>query len=203
MRRYIVNPPAVEPFALSEVKRWLRVDHVDDDQLISGLVRAARERVEARTGRALLAQTWRIILDQWPGDGQVALPVMPALSVPAVRVANISGLFNVIAPSSYILDIRLEPAVLTMSQIIQPERLRGGIEIDVIAGYGINPQDCPESLRQAMLLMIVEAYSRRGPDQSVLQKAPVNAEIERLLSPYSSIRLASIAMKAHSEGARR
>jgi uncharacterized phiE125 gp8 family phage protein len=196
MRRYIVNPPLVEPLELTEMKRWLRVDHGDDDQLILGLVRAARERVEARTGRTLLAQTWRIVLDQWPGDGRVALPVMPVMSVIAVRVSNSGGLFNVISPTAYTLDARFEPATLTLNQITQPGVVRGGIEVDVVTGYGVNPADCPGSLRQAMLLMIGEAYARRGPDQSIVQRAPVVAEIERLLTPYCSIRLGRTALSS-------
>jgi uncharacterized phiE125 gp8 family phage protein len=195
MRRYIVNHPTVEPLLLSEAKRWLRVDHDDDNQLIAGLIKAARERVEARTGRALLAQTWRIVMDQWPGDARVALPIMPVLSVTAVRVADNAGLFNVIATAGYVLDVRLDPAILTLSQIVPPGRQRGGIEIDVIVGYGVIPLDCPESLRQAMLLMIGEVYARRGPDQSSLQNAPVGKEIDRLLAPYASIRLGRMAME--------
>jgi uncharacterized phiE125 gp8 family phage protein len=194
MRRYILNHPLAEPLTLIEVKRWLRVDHDDDNQLIEGLVRAARERVEARTGRALLAQTWRIVLDQWPAAGRVALPVMPVISVAAVRVANASGQFNAVASSSYSLDARLDPAILTVNQMVQPAVLRGGIEIDVVAGYGALPTDCPQSLRQAMLMMIAEVYARRGPDPENSLKAPIGNEIERLLSPYASIRLGRLAM---------
>jgi uncharacterized phiE125 gp8 family phage protein len=194
MRRYILNHPLAEPLTLIEVKRWLRVDHDDDNQLIEGLVRAARERVEARTGRALLAQTWRIVLDQWPADGRVALPVMPVISVAAVRVADASGQFNAIASTGYSLDARLDPAIITINQMLQPAVLRGGIEMDVIAGYGALPTDCPQSLRQAMLMMIAEVYARRGPDPENVMRAPVGKDIERLLSPYASIRLGRMAM---------
>jgi uncharacterized phiE125 gp8 family phage protein len=194
MRRYILNHPSAEPLTLLEVKRWLRVDHEDDNQLIDGLVRAARERVEARTGRALLAQTWRIVMDQWPADGRIALPIMPVISVAAVRVADASGQFNAIASTGYSLDARLDPAILTMKQIIQPAVTRGGVEIDIVAGYGAQATDCPQSLRQAMLMMIAEVYARRGPDPENTLKAPVGNEIERLLSPYASIRLGRLAM---------
>ncbi len=74
MRRYILAAPAVEPLTLAEVKRWLRVDHADDDGLIGSLIKGARERIEARTGRAVIAQPWRIVLDRWPEADSLRFP---------------------------------------------------------------------------------------------------------------------------------
>jgi uncharacterized phiE125 gp8 family phage protein len=189
MRRYILIGPAVEPLTLLEIKRWLRVDHGDDDGLINGLVKAARERIEARTGRALIAQTWRIIMDRWPGDGRVQLPVMPVLSVSAVRLIDALGASSILAASAYQLEPGSEPPTLVVAGAPQPGRSRSGIEIDVVAGYGPAAVDCPEPLRQAMRLLVSEAYERRGPDQSEKRKPTAASEIEALISPYRSIRL--------------
>ena len=37
-----------------------------EDELLSGLIRAAREDVERTTGVALIDQAWRLVLDAWP-----------------------------------------------------------------------------------------------------------------------------------------
>jgi len=47
--------PGSEPLIVSEVKDHLRVDHDDDDNYIDGLIKAARQFVEKRTGIACLS----------------------------------------------------------------------------------------------------------------------------------------------------
>ena len=57
---------AVEPVTLAEVKAHLRLDHASEDELLGGLIRAAREEVERATGLALIDQDWRLVIDEWP-----------------------------------------------------------------------------------------------------------------------------------------
>ncbi|PZN51615.1 MAG: hypothetical protein DIU65_11005, partial [Proteobacteria bacterium] len=51
--------PAAEPVTLAEVKVHLRIDGTTEDELVAGLVRAARQEVERATGMALIEQSWR------------------------------------------------------------------------------------------------------------------------------------------------
>jgi uncharacterized phiE125 gp8 family phage protein len=186
MRRFLVNKPLIEPLSLAEAKRWLRVDHADDDGLISTLIQSAREMVEARTGRALMAQTWRVTLDDWPDSYRIALPLLPVLSITAVRVISAAGQGAVLASASYTLEVQSDPPVLAVSTPLPPGRLRNGIEIDVVAGYGAAASDCPETLRQAMRLMLGAAYARRGPDQGAAED--IASEVEALLAPFRVFR---------------
>jgi uncharacterized phiE125 gp8 family phage protein len=187
MRRFIVNGPAVEPLTLVETKRWLRVDHADDDALILALIRAARERIEARTGRAMLAQQWRVIMDRWPVQGCIRLPLMPVLAIAAIRLLDASSVANVVAPAAYTLDPYGEPPVLAVSDVPQPQRARNGIEIDLVAGYGTEPTDCPEPLRQAMRLLVGSAYEQRGPERAGDDRLHHDAAIEQIIAPYRVI----------------
>ena len=85
MISYLLSGPAEEPVALAEAKAWLRVDGDDEDGLIATLVTAARVHVESVTGRALVTQSWRLVLDAWPADRMVRLPVAPLQSLTAIR----------------------------------------------------------------------------------------------------------------------
>ena len=55
--------PGAEPVTLAEAKDHLRLQHASEDELLAGLIRAAREDVERATGMALIDQTWRLALD--------------------------------------------------------------------------------------------------------------------------------------------
>ncbi len=183
MRRFILNGPAMEPLTLAEAKRVLRIDHADDDAIIQSMVKAARQRVEARTGRALITQTWRIVMDAWPWGGRVALPVMPVQSVTAVRLYDSYGVPQIVSPPIYNLVSGTEPPVIDVSAVQNPGKARDGIEIDVVAGYGPSPADVPETLRQALRVMVAHAYATIGPDGRQTKGAEP-ADVAALLAPY-------------------
>jgi uncharacterized phiE125 gp8 family phage protein len=188
MRRYILNGPAIEPLTLIEAKRALRIDHADDDALVASLIKAARQRVEARTGRALISQSWRIVMDAWPFGGRVALPIMPVLYVTAVRLLDGIGGSVVVSAPVYNLLAGTEPPVIDASSVPNPSKARDGIEIDVVAGYGAAAADVPESLRHAMRMMVLHAYASIGPDGRRAERTEP-AEINALLAPYRLGRL--------------
>jgi uncharacterized phiE125 gp8 family phage protein len=196
MRRYILAAPAVEPLTLVEAKRWLRVDHADDDGLIGSLIKGARERIEARTGRAIIAQPWRIVLDCWPRSERIPLPVLPVISVTAVRLFNAAGAASVLATTLYALERGAEPPCLTVTGAPAPGRARSGIEIDLVAGYGPSPADCPEPLRQVIRLLVVAAYEARGPERAGAPQPAVIEAVDRLIEPYRQIKLGLSALGA-------
>lgn len=63
--------PGAEPVTLAELKQYLRLGHASEDELLAGLIRAAREDLERATGLALIEQDWRLVLDRVPPSGIV------------------------------------------------------------------------------------------------------------------------------------
>jgi len=59
MGTMLLAGPAVEPVTLEETKAHLRVEFADDDALIAGLIKAARDCAESATNRKLITQPWR------------------------------------------------------------------------------------------------------------------------------------------------
>jgi uncharacterized phiE125 gp8 family phage protein len=126
--------PAEEPVSLVEARAHLRVDHYDDDALIRLLITGARERAEQICRRALVTQSWKLILDEFPRPGASSrasnlygefgitpgplttiradrstgfeiVPGMPTLqSVEAIKYIDAGGNQQTLDPSQYKVD---------------------------------------------------------------------------------------------------
>ena len=84
MISYLLAGPAEEPVSLADCKAFLRVDDTAEDGLIATLATAARLHVESVTGRAMIFQSWRLVLDAWPAERTVTLPVAPVHELTAI-----------------------------------------------------------------------------------------------------------------------
>ena len=62
----VETPPAAEPVSLATVKSHLRVTLSNDDVLISLYMQAARELIEAESGRSLVNKVYRQTHDRFP-----------------------------------------------------------------------------------------------------------------------------------------
>jgi uncharacterized phiE125 gp8 family phage protein len=192
MTSYLLSGPAGEPVSLDEAKAFLRLDTTDEDALVTTLVTAARLHIEGTTGQALLAQSWRLVLDDWPATCAVSLPLGPLASLTAITAYDADG-----TPDDLSLDGILWDATATPPQLFLPAgfaagatlRPRQGIEIDFVAGYGSDPEDVPATLRQALLLLVAYWYENR--DAVIIAGAGtiVPTGFDQLVAPYRSVRL--------------
>src|SRR6218665_2963759 len=148
MISYLLAGPAEEPVSLAEAKAFLKVDDAAEDGLIATLIGAARLHGEGVTGRALLAQSWRVVLDAWPPDRQVKLPVTPFMAVTDITAYDDAGTAHAVPLAQFLSapDRLLLPATVAGMPAL---RERQGIEIDYVAGFGAEPEDVPADLRQS------------------------------------------------------
>ncbi|MBY0531548.1 MAG: head-tail connector protein [Xanthobacteraceae bacterium] len=163
MAAVLIEPPASEPLALNEAKNYLRVAHDADDALITSMIAAARIQVETRTRRALITQTWRVMLDRWPASGAVVSPVSPLREIVAARVRNGAGEAEELDADIFIAGTASSPGLIAFDagRVTQPSQEIAGIEIDIEAGYGA-AADIPAPLVQAIRLLLARAYEFRG-----------------------------------------
>jgi uncharacterized phiE125 gp8 family phage protein len=191
MSSILLTAPAVEPVALADAKAYLRVAIDDDDAVIAALIAAARSHIEAQTRRALITQTWRLIRDCWPPDGRIAVAPVPLRSVVAARIYDAGGTTHAIDANVFIADKAAVPAILSIvpGTLTEPGRAAAGIEIDVEVGYGSAPADVPESLRQALLLLVTHWYENRGLIATGQTVAVLPMAIAALIAPYRVLSL--------------
>lgn len=192
MTSYLLSGPASEPVTLDEARAFVRMDDTAEDGLLSTLVTAARLHVEAVTGRALISQAWRVVLDGWPFDRVVTLPVSPAISLTAVTTYDFAGTAVSVPLDGMLLDAGDAPAQLFLLAEFDPPvllRERQGIEIDYLAGYGATAADVPAVLRQALLLLVGYWFENRDVVTIAGLGSVVPTGFDLMVAPYRAVRL--------------
>ena len=181
-----ITPPASEPVSLAEAKLFLRVDHSAEDELISLLITAAREAVEAGIGRALITRRVRESLDIWVREASqgALLGLGPVTNVVAVRLLADNGSQSVLDPERYRLDgNRDRPRLVFANGLPATLREIGGIEIEYDCGYADEAGDLPVALRLATMQIVASLYELRQGEGSIPETA------RALMRPFAPARL--------------
>ena len=191
MPSILLAGPAVEPITLAETKQFLRVEHDDDDDIITAFIAAARIHLETQTRRALITQSWRLTRDVWPATGCLALLPVPVRTLDAVRIYKLDGTTRALDPAQFTLDKSDAPARLVFANGVPPapERAAAGIEIDITCGYGDAPASVPEPLRQAIRLLVAHWYENRGLIAVGSEVAMLPQSVASLTAPYRVLAL--------------
>jgi len=163
----IVTAPALEPVTAAEAKLHCRIDAAEhaEDTYVGTLITAARQYAETFTRRALVQQTWKYQLDEFPADDEpIQIPLPPLSSVSWVKYYDSAGTYTTLSDSSYVVDIDVEPGRIGLaSGCSWPDVYDqvGALEIQFVAGYGSASASVPAAIRQAMLLLIAHWYEHR------------------------------------------
>ncbi|MFZ5690669.1 MAG: head-tail connector protein [Pseudomonadota bacterium] len=191
MSAILLTPPAIEPVPLADMKLFLRVAHDDDDDVIAALIAAARVHVEARTRRALIAQTWRLTRDVWPASGRLPILPVPLIAITAIRVFDADGAPYLLDVDDFDLDTASAPAMLTFARGAPrpPGKLAAGIELDISAGYGEDADDVPAPLRQAIRMLVAHWYENRGVIAASGEVAAMPVSVSSLIAPFRVLSL--------------
>lgn len=173
--------PAVEPVTLAEAKAHCRISIDDDDDLVDGLIVAARQMVEGELRRALISQRWELTLDGFPAadhwmlwraspglrDDSIRLPMPALLSVESITYVDTDGTTQTLDEADYQVITgtpgAIHPAYGTCwpSTRCQPE----AVTVSFTAGYGDSADDVPRCVRQALLLYVGHLYEHREAAQ--------------------------------------
>jgi len=175
-----INPPNLEPVSLSSAKAFLRVDHDGEDELITGFIQSARERIETHLSTSLIARRRVIIKTDF------SKPCLYLNHHPIKRVIAVDDLSGDeqerIAPSDYLVNLHARPASL---RLLTAHGLKAdALQVEIEAGYGDTADEIPMPIRQAIMLLIAQSYEHRGDGET-----PMPMMVDALLIPYKGIRL--------------
>lgn len=169
----LITAPTVQPLTLAEVKEHCRVNHSYDDATLQLYLEAATAYVdgpEGFLGRALVTQTWELVLDEFP-ENEIKIPLPPLQSVTSVTYDDASGIEQVVDSDDYTVDAVSEPGwVLPESSGAWPATFEGinAVRIRFVAGYAPTEDSPPDlranvpfSIKAAILLTIGSLYEHR------------------------------------------
>ncbi len=191
-----VTPPAIQPVTLAEAKLHLRVDHDDEDALISNLIQAATGHLDGWTGilgHCLVEQVWRQDHDRFARE--LAIPLGPVISVQTVTWRDPAGLLNTVPSTAYDLcvdlagsaRIRFDPDYHFPTDLHESR----AVAITCKAGYANDDgppvrSTVPDPLKVAILLLVGHWYQNREA-VSAAGMAPLPFAVEALIAPYRRI----------------
>jgi uncharacterized phiE125 gp8 family phage protein len=171
----LITPADGELITLAEAKRFMRVDHTDDDELIEELIKGARARIEGPgpLNAVFLTQTWDLVLDKFPGS-EIMIPLAPVQHVEEVVYFDEDGLEQTVDGSNYYLDdVSRPPYLLTVGDFSWPSTLdtANALRVRFVAGFppggsgasGENDiaANLPATVRIAAQQLVSHWYERR------------------------------------------
>ena len=152
--------PTAAVIDVAAARRQCRVDHHDEDSVLSGFIDAATEMAERDSHCWLRAVTVRLQLDKFPGDQPIELPRGPVNAVSSITYVDTNGDTTTWGSSNYLADVssipgRIEPAygIAWPSARCQP----GSVRVTYPAGYTTPPRVAV----QAVLLLVGHWYANR------------------------------------------
>lgn len=205
--------PAVDPLSLAETKKHLRVEHDEDNALISNLIGAATEFLDGpggHLGRALVDQTWDFYLDRFPGDPcsigylgrrssrhhrpahdiSIEIPLPPLIDLIGVFYLDTNGSEQTFAGASYVVDDADQPArVVLTSGIPWPSTkdCANAVRIRFRAGFldqGVSPAvDAVPASIKAAMLLQIGDLYANRESQVIEQR------LTQILNPAAELLL--------------
>jgi uncharacterized phiE125 gp8 family phage protein len=183
----LVTPPTTEPLGLAGAKLHLRLEpgFTDDDDLVTVLIKAAREYVEADIHRGILPQAWRLTLDRFPCGDTLDLQATDVTSITSATYVAPDG--SVTAFTAYALDTDAFPARIirdygTMWPATRVQR--NAVTIAFVLGLAADSDSVPASITAAMKLLIGNWYENREALVESRFALEVPFSVTALLSPF-------------------
>lgn len=181
--------PTAEPITLEEAKLHAKIDIDDDDDLLTSLIKAARQRIEVLTQRQLVTATRALTLDRFPGDfDAIETPRPPLASVTSIQYVDTDGDTQTLSADNYRADTTSTPGRITnVYGEVWPDtrRLTGAVTVTYVCGYG-GADDVPDGLKIATNWLVTYWYENRQPTITGTTSMPMPQTLDWLLASFKT-----------------
>ena len=170
---------ASEPITLTEAKDQLRETGSAEDTYINTLIKTARQFAEEKTGRGLLAQTWKATLDNGslPTDSIIELPRPPLQSVTEITYVDSDGATQTLSTDNYTVDSLSEPGRIMFEDMPNIKSTINALTVEYVAGYS-DASEVPAGIKQAILILVEHWFDFREAvvAGTITSKVPISAD---------------------------
>jgi len=191
----LISAPATEPISITEARAHLRVTDSDNDSLIAIFIKAATQNVEGPDGflgRALVTQTWELVIDGFP-DSEIKIPLPPLQQIVSIKYDDAAGAEQTLAPSGYTVDAVSQPGWVVPGTAGWPSTIDAinAVRIRFICGYAPTADSPPDPagnvpfpIKAAILLHLGSLYAHREDVivGNIVSEMPRSSEM--LLRPH-------------------
>ena len=103
MKPYLIIAATENAISDDKAKGHLKIDHADENDLVSDLLRAAQSAWEEDSGRILLDSTWEQAFEYWP-IGCFELDRYPVSAITSIKYTGEDGAEQTLSSSIYLLS---------------------------------------------------------------------------------------------------
>lgn len=199
MQLNLIEAPASEIITLEETKKYLRIDHDFDDNLIVMLIKSTREAIEAVIQKSIMKQAWEYNIQNqhvsnfYFNEGgdypnvfddvlKISLPKPPVRKIISVEIGD-----KEIDPEKCSLDtVNNRFCLCIHDKRLLARKRKISVSIKYEAGISDRAENIPYQLKLANLMLVANAFQER---YSYSQNNVVSQGVKQLLSPFLEWRL--------------
>ena len=152
---FVVTEPSIAVVLLEDLKRHVRITHKNHDVELLRLVERATNWAQNYTRSKFLNTTMEWSIDQFADP--IPFPWFPLQSVTEITYIDSLGATQTVPASTYEVKTHRLPGEIILAYDQEwPTDVRDHqdvITITAVVGYGADPSDVPEGIRQAVLMM--------------------------------------------------
>lgn len=168
----LVSESTTEPVSVADFRTYLRMGSTDstaEDILMGSFLTAARQKAENITKRSFISQTWKLVLDEFPGnEGEIELPRPPISTVSTAVVITYvedttAGNTTTVGSTVYTIDRDSSPGRVYPSYSNDwPSSVRdqnNAVTIQYITGY--TSASLPAAVTNWIKMVAADLYENR------------------------------------------
>lgn len=163
----LITPPVALAVSLEAARLSARLDGPEADVELRQVIGQHTRDAEHETGRALVAQTFRLTLDKFPPAFRLEHP--PILAVEHIKFYDANGVRQILHPDDYLVDNESEPGEIVPAPgrawPATQDRINA-VEVQYSCGYGVDDSAVPDEIKGYILGKVAEHFAPAGTPKS-------------------------------------